>query len=117
LEQNEIITQIEKKLEKQLNNVELNKKQYVDNVKLIKRIAFLIYEIDELETVILKNGVTEKYQNGANQWGIKDSAEVRVYNSLIKQYSTITNQLYQIIKDEKSGKNENPLNDFLNQYK
>ena len=34
-----------------------------------------------------------KYQNGANQWGKKKSAEADVYNTMIKNYTAIIKTL------------------------
>ena len=49
--------------------------------------------LDDLEREISKEGVTEPYQNGANQSGIKKSAKAEVYNTTMKSYTAVIKQL------------------------
>lgn len=73
------------------NTIPENKEKLVN--KLIDSAAFMAVELEELEKFISENGVTEHYQNGSNQFGVKVSSEVQVYNNLIKNYSNIIKQL------------------------
>ena len=45
--------------------------------------------LEDLQEAINENGVTEEYQNGANQRGIKQSATLQSYNALIKNYASV----------------------------
>lgn len=71
--------------------------------KLLVRAAFMAITLDELEKKIEENGVTEPYQNGANQKGVKKSAEVEVYNTMSKNYAAIMRQLSELLPKEKGG--------------
>ena len=44
-------------------------------------------------TSINENGVTDSYQNGANQSGTKASADLQAYNSLAKVYNALMDKL------------------------
>lgn len=66
---------------------------------LIRNAAFMAVTLDDLQDTINTNGVTDKYQNGENQWGVKKSPEVEVYNSMIKNYSAVCKQLIDLLPD------------------
>ena len=82
-----------------------NKKKVV--TPLIKKAAFMHVELEELQKVIEENGCVDTYQNGANQYGTKKSAEVDVYNTMIKNYTAIIKTLTELApaapKKKKSG--------------
>lgn len=71
--------------------------------KLIMQAAFMAITLDNLAQKIKENGVTETYQNGANQRGIKKSAEVEVYNTMSKNYAGIMKQLADMLPKETGG--------------
>ena len=71
--------------------------------KLLVRAAFMAITLDDLEQKIQENGVTETYQNGANQKGQKKSAEVEVYNTMSKNYAGIMKQLADMLPKETGG--------------
>ena len=71
--------------------------------KLLVRAAFMAITLEELEKKIEENGVTEPYQNGANQKGVKKSAEVEVYNTMSKNYAAIMRQHSELLPKEKGG--------------
>lgn len=60
---------------------------------LIRNVAFMSTQLDELQMQITKNGTTEYFQNGQHQSGYKISATVQVYASLIKLYTSATKLL------------------------
>ena len=53
---------------------------------LVEEAAFMGASLHELRQKIAEKGYTEEYQNGANQKGVKKSAEVEIYNTMIKNY-------------------------------
>lgn len=61
--------------------------------KAIDNAAFMSVTLEDLMVKINKKGVTEKYQNGANQFGIKKSTEVEVYNQTLANYLKTIKQL------------------------
>ena len=85
------------KLNKIFKNIDDDRKKIVEN--LIKNAAFMAVTLQELQEYIAEHGCTEEYQNGANQFGKKKSSEVEVYNSMIKNYSTIIKQLLDLAGD------------------
>ena len=98
------------KLKKIFKDIEPGKRQTVE--KLISNAAFMAESLDDLQEIIREKGFTESYQNGANQCGIKKCSEVEIYNTMIKNYSSIIKQLVDLLpNDERSGGDE--LLDFI----
>lgn len=64
---------------------------------LIQNAAFMKVTLEDLQAAINAEGVTEVYQNGANQRGMKQSATLQGYNTLIKNYATVQKQLSQLL--------------------
>ena len=69
-------------------------------LKLLSKAVFMESELEKLQAIISEKGWTETYQNGANQYGIKKSSEGDVYNTLIKNYTTVIAKLNDILKEE-----------------
>lgn len=82
---------------------------------LVENAAFMAVTLQELADTINKNGVTEKYQNGANQHGLKKSSEVEVYNTMIKNYSSVMKQLTDLLPKAEPGKTPTE-NDGFNEF-
>jgi|GEM_PF-1509207 len=72
---------------------------------LIDNAAFLAVELGELRKIIEEKGCTEKYQNGREQWGEKESIHLKAYNAMMKTYSAALRQLTALC-DKKSKTNE-----------
>lgn len=92
----------EEKIKKEKNrlkgifkNLDENKKKLV--TPLIEKAAFMSIELDILQDSIQKNGWTSEYQNGANQWGEKRSAEADTYIALSKNYTAVIKQLTELV--------------------
>lgn len=64
---------------------------------LIAQAAFLAVTLEDLAEIIGKEGMTEDYQNGANQSGRKISSNAKMYASLIGKYNTIVTKLLTIV--------------------
>lgn len=113
-----IYTEIErhdkiKKEVKRLNKslVDLDNKRKITLKKLIEEIAFLSVTLEETRQIIIRDGIIEKYQNGANQHGVKRSAAVDVYDRFITSYSKIINQINKALPDDSKI---NASDDILN---
>lgn len=78
-------------------------------LRLIDKASFMHVLLQELQDTISKNGVKEKYTNGANQEGFKDSVEVKTYNTMVKNYTTVIKQLNEI---EPANKSKTRLEEF-----
>lgn len=75
----------------------LPKDTFKVNENLIKNAAFMAVSLQELQALIDDNGYTEEYKNGQNQKGIKKSSEVDIYNTYIKNYTTIIKMLNELL--------------------
>lgn len=89
-----ISTEIEK-LKSIYADLSDNQKDLVDD--LIRNAAFMTITLQDLQATINEKGVVVEYQNGANQWGTKQSPEVEVYNKLMANYLKIIKQLTDLI--------------------
>ena len=81
-------------------------------LKLLSKAQFMETELEKLQGIITEKGWTETYQNGANQHGIKKSTEGDVYNTLIKNYTTVIGKLNDILKEE-NQQTSDELMEFL----
>lgn len=60
---------------------------------LIQNAVFIEFQMKELQEVIERDGCSEEYQNGNNQFGKKQSANLQAYNALVKSYNMINSRL------------------------
>lgn len=60
---------------------------------LIQNAAFMGIALLDLQEIIIRDGVTEEYQNGSNQFGRKPSSALQSYNSLVKNYAAVIKSL------------------------
>lgn len=60
---------------------------------LLQNAAFMLVTLEDLQEKINSEGVIEVYQNGANQHGLKQSAALQSYNSLIRNYASVIKTL------------------------
>lgn len=104
-----------KKLEKifkKLGENDENKLKIIN--PLIHQCAFMSTELQDLKELIKQNGSVEWYKNGANQYGRKKSAAVEVYSTMIKNFATILKQLYDLLPNGNTLKDDG-FDDFLNE--
>lgn len=64
---------------------------------LLERAAFLSVSLAELEEMINAEGYTEVYQNGKNQKGKKQSANVVTHIAMTKNLTAIVNKLCDLV--------------------
>lgn len=69
---------------------------------LIKNAAFMRVTLEDLQEAVNRDGAVEVYQNGANQKGVKQSAALQSYNTLIKNYTSVMKQLSVLLPNESS---------------
>ena len=81
--------------------VGMPKNQRAVIVPIIQNAAFMRVTLEDLQQLILEEGVTDQYQNGANQHGRKQSAALQAYNALVKNYAAVTKTLTQMLPPEK----------------
>lgn len=109
MKEERIKTELER-ISKHFENV--NESQRAIVTPLLQNAAFMKVTLEDLQRIINEEGVTETYQNGANQRGIKQSATLQSYNSLIKNYASVIKTLSQLLPKE-SGTNRLTLEKFL----
>lgn len=90
------------RLKRAFKDLDKNKKTTVE--QLISTAAFLSVTLRELEEEINRNGVTEEYQNGANQFGVKQSAAAVTHIAMTKNLTAIIKQLADLVPAEKKTK-------------
>lgn len=100
-EKNKAVAAEKKKLLALFKDADKNKKKLCD--RLIDNCAFMAVLLAELMLNINASGVKEEYVNGANQYGYKDSVEVKTYNTLIKNYLSALKQLNEIMPVQGKG--------------
>lgn len=73
--------------------------------ELIKNASFMSVTLQDLSDVINEKGIKEKYKNGENQYGYKDSTENKTYDKMIKNYLATIKQLNDMLPKDSSPKN------------
>lgn len=68
---------------------------------LIQNAAFMKVTLEDLQLSINQNGCSEEYKNGENQYGKKAAADLQAYNSLIKNYNTVSDRLEKMLPPER----------------
>ena len=68
---------------------------------LLENAAFMKITLEDLQKSINESGCSDEYKNGANQYGKKASADLQAYNSLIKNYNTVSDRLEKLLPAEK----------------
>ena len=112
MEKEEIIKSEKEKLSGIYERLDINTKKSVS--ALIDQASFMAASLYELSELINEEGYTEEYQNGANQSGRKKSSNVEIYNSLIKNYSSVIKQLTDLLPKVVVEKQE--INDGLDDF-
>ena len=101
------------RLRKLYSDIEGNKLKLV--LKLIARAAFMAVTLEDLEKYISEHGCTEEYQNGENQRGKKKSSEVEVYNTMVKNYTAVTDKLASLLPQPSgNGEADDGFENFVN---
>ena len=113
-DKDEIIKAEKRKLAGIYTRMDKKTKKAVDS--LVDEAAFMAASLYELREIINGKGYVETYQNGANQKGVKKCSEVEIYNTMIKNYSSVVKQLTDLIpkKQEDTGEVSDGFDDFVN---
>ena len=85
-------------------NLDENKKKIVES--LIKNAAFMTVTLEELQEDINEKGYTEEYQNGANQWGTKQSEAVKTHIAMTRNHATIIKTLADLAPPAPKGESK-----------
>jgi hypothetical protein len=90
-----------KRLNKLFTGIDLKTRKAVHS--LVENAAFMSVTLDDLQSDINIEGVTEEYQNGENQYGIKKSSKVEVYNQMVKNHMGVMKQLTDLLPKPTAG--------------
>lgn len=90
---------------------ELKPKENPSVDSTINRMAFLMIHIEEQEKIINRDGTIEEYQNGANQFGFKDSTATKVHDRMFNDFMKAKKQLDDM-KPKEAGE-QNPAETIL----
>lgn len=104
LEKDKKVNEEIERLKKILRDLEIDEKKLEASESLIENAAFMAVTLQGLREKINRNGVISKYQNGENQWGTKQSPEVKTYNQMLKNHMSITKQLTDLLPASKQEK-------------
>lgn len=99
------------KLNKIIKDIPPDKKKLVEG--LVADASFMAEQLDGLRAYIEKNGWSEEYQNGANQWGKKTSIEADMYVKVQKAYSAVIKQLTDYLPEDVKPQTNDELLEFL----
>ena len=110
---NEKIQAEKKKLTQVFSNIESKKKSTIE--KLIDNASFMSVLLDDLSKDISENGYMTEYQNGANQWGTKESPSSALYNKTISNYSKIIKQLTDLLPAEVQEQYKDDISRWLDE--
>lgn len=67
--------------------------------ELIQDLAFICVETEEMRATLASGGWSEKYKNGANQYGMKDSVIAVNYDKMLKRKEAIVKILDGLLAD------------------
>lgn len=97
----------EKRIQEELDRIKVyfvdldeNEKAVID--PMLQNSAFMKVTLEDLQVRIIAEGVIDTYQNGANQYGTKQSATLQSYNALIKNYAAVTKTLFNLLPYKKA---------------
>ena len=102
LTKDELIAKEIRRLRKALKDLDKNKLAVVE--PLIKTAAFTAVSLAELEETINRNGFVVEYKNGENQYGTKQSDEVKTLIALQKNLAAALKTLADIAPPTKEKK-------------
>lgn len=102
-----------RRLNSLFSKMDKNTKKVVES--LIKNAAFMAITLTDLQEHINLNGVTDKYQNGENQWGTKKSPEVEIHIAMTKNHNATMKQLADLLPKRTPKPEDDGFDDFVNE--
>lgn len=84
---------------------------------LIKNMAFITVQMEELALMVEADGYLSVYQNGANQVGVKKSVPADLYTVSCKNYAVLFGKLQAILPKEEKVPELDPLDEFKKEKK
>lgn len=111
----------EKKIKQEINRI---KKLYKDFSKdkakvlegLMNEAAFMKVTLEDMRKDLLKNGVTELFEQGEQCFN-RERPEVKIYTNFIQKYSTVMKQLIDVLPVEIKKEEADALMEFIKKGK
>lgn len=114
LEREKLINQEKNRIKKVYKDISKDKIKVVDG--LISEAAFMKITLEETRADLLKNGMTEIFEQGPNVYN-RERPEVKIYTSLIQRYSQVMKQLIDYMPTEEKKEEKDQLLEFLSRGK
>lgn len=101
------------RLKRLFKEIDENKKKLV--ITTIEDIAFMTVTMQELRENIIRTGTTITYQNGANQFGMKQSPDAQLYLQMSQKQTQAMKILLDCMPktEKKVPVSEDDFNDFV----
>lgn len=109
----------EERIQKELDRISKVFESVPDNERtvidpLLQNCAFMKVTLEDLQEEINRDGVSESYQNGANQSGQKENSRLKSYNRLIKNFESVTKTVMKYLpEDARRNCQGDPMERFL----
>lgn len=100
-----------KRLKAAFKNIPPDKKKCIE--KLFDKAAFMAITLEDLQNIIKRDGYTNEYQNGQNQFGTKKSPEIEIYNTMVKNYSTVMRDLVTLLPNKEKDIEDDEVLSFI----
>ena len=96
---------------------DLTKKLLEFCMPIIQNLAFMTVTLEDLKEEINRDGCTVEYKNGETQYGTKKNPAAETYNTMIKNYTVLYKQLFDMIPKpeayEKDREEDDGFGDFV----
>lgn len=111
----------EKKIKQEINRIKkIYKDLSKDKIKvfegLVTEASFMKLTLEELRVFLLRNGVTEEYENGPQVF-TRERPESKIYSTMIQRYSNVMKQLIDLMPTEEKKEETDELMSFLSKSK
>ena len=109
----------EERIQKELDRISQVFESVPDNERtvidpLLQNCAFMKVTLEDLQEEINRDGVSESYQNGANQSGQKENSRLKSYNRLIKNFESVTKTVMKYLpEDARLNRQNDPMERLL----
>lgn len=100
------------RIKKLLRELPEDKLKVADGI--IKRMAFMLITLEDLEEDIKEHGIVESFSQTKGLEYDRERPTVRVYNNLIKNYSSAFRQIADLLPQQEGVKKKDQLMEFLN---
>lgn len=91
----------------------LDENRRITVAKLLNEAAFMAVMLEETRQIIIRDGIIEQYKNGPDQYCLKKTPAVDVYDKMINTYSKIISQINRVLPVQDKIEPDNNLMNFI----